>query len=130
MRPTPWLLAEPHRIQSSGYESRYGDSFGAFRIPCALKGVRVRLNVLAVSGEVSRKDFGAEYAWDHVSVSTERRIPLWAEMAFIKYVFWLPEETVMQLHVPTKQHINDHPFTLHLWRPLLVEIPLPPSGDV
>lgn len=128
MRPTPWLLAEPHRIQMGGYESRYGDSYGAFCIPCRATGRT--LNVLAQDGRNSREDLGDAWAWDHVSVSTEKRIPLWAEMAFVKDVFWLPEETVMQLHVPTKQHINVHPFTLHLWRPLLVEIPLPPSGAV
>lgn len=130
MRPTPWLLAEPHRIRPPGYESRYGDNFGAFRIPCALEGVRVQLIVLAADGNVSRDHLGDAHAWDHVSVSTEKRTPTWGEMDFIRNIFWLPEETVMQLHVPAKQHVNIHQYTLHLWMPLLVPVPLPPIEAV
>jgi hypothetical protein len=36
----------------------------------------------------------------------------------------------MQVHVPASEHINIHPYTLHLWRPLLLEIPRPPQGAV
>ena len=130
MRPTPWLLAEPHRITMPGHQSRYGDSYGAFRIPCALKGVRVWLNVLAQDGRNSREDLGDAWAWDHVSVSTERRTPTWGEMDFIKDIFWLPGEAVVQFHVPKSEHINCHPFTLHLWKCLLTDFPRPPSSAV
>jgi hypothetical protein len=128
MRPTPWLLVEPYRIQPVGYESREGDPFGAFRLPYPPTGAT--LNVLAVSGEVSRADLGDAHAWDHVSVSTERRTPNWQEMCFVKRIFWADDETVMQLHVPAAEHINAHPYTLHLWMPLLVPIPRPPQGAV
>ena len=34
----------------------------------------------------------------------------------------------MQLHLPVKEHINYHPYCLHIWRPLLqVKIPRPPN---
>jgi hypothetical protein len=128
MRPTPWLLAEPYRIQPAGYESHYGDSFGAFRIPYPKTGAV--LHALAQDGRNARADLGDEWAWDHVSVSTQRRTPNWAEMCFIKSLFWGEDETVMQLHVPASEHINMHNFTLHLWRPLLLEIPRPPQGTV
>jgi hypothetical protein len=128
MRPTPWLLAEPYRIQFAGYESAYGDAFGAFRLPHPNTGAT--LAVLAVSGEVSRADLGDDHAWDHVSVSTERRTPNWAEMCFVKSIFWGDDETVMQLHVPAAEHINKHPYTLHLWKSLLMPIPRPPQGTV
>ncbi len=65
--------------------------------------------------------------WDHVSVSTKRRCPTWADMEFVKRLFFLPGETAMQLHVPPDDHVNCHPFVLHLWRPNdWREIPRPP----
>jgi hypothetical protein len=70
--------------------------------------------------------------WDHVSVSLETRCPTWAEMSLIHRTFFKPDETAMQLHVPEKDHINTHPFVLHLWRPLskLRKIPLPPKDYI
>jgi hypothetical protein len=37
---------------------------------------------------------------------------------------------VMQLHVATADHINCHPYCLHLWRPHAAAIPLPPKEFV
>jgi hypothetical protein len=68
--------------------------------------------------------------WDHVSVSLEYRCPTWAEMQFIAELFFKPDECAMQLHVPAKDHINQHPFVLHWWRPRLKLIPLPPKSFV
>jgi hypothetical protein len=68
--------------------------------------------------------------WDHVSVSREDRCPTWDEMEAVKRRFFLPHETAMQLHVPEAEHINCHPFCLHLWRPHARAIPLPPSSMV
>jgi len=68
--------------------------------------------------------------WDHVSVSLETRCPTWDEMDFIKRVFFKETETAMQLHVPEADHINIHPFVLHLWRPHLRKIPVPPKDFV
>lgn len=68
--------------------------------------------------------------WEHVSVSRARRCPNWPEMAHIKELFFLETETVMQLHVPSSEHVNDHNYCLHLWRPLNAEIPRPPSWMV
>lgn len=127
MRPTPWLKAEPHRIVAVGaYESRPGDSFGAFQIPYN----GTTLLCLVQTGENSRAELGDEYAWDHISVSARKRCPNWFEMSHIKSIFFAEDETVMQLHVPESEHIDLHPYTLHLWRPLLVPIPRPPSGAV
>ena len=65
--------------------------------------------------------------WDHVSVAREKRPPNWHEMSFIHRLFFKDDETVMQLHVPTKDHINIHENVLHLWRPHDQAIPLPPK---
>ena len=64
--------------------------------------------------------------WDHISVSRKNRVPNWAEMSYIHRIFFNDDETAMQLHVPVSQHVNNHPFVLHLWRPHAVAIPLPP----
>ena len=42
-------------------------------------------------------------------------------------LFFKPEEVCFQLHVSSGEHINNHPYCLHIWRPLDREIPLPPG---
>lgn len=64
--------------------------------------------------------------WDHISVSTQHRIPTWEEMCKIKALFFEPEEVVMQLHPAEANYINFHPHCLHLWRPQNEAIPTPP----
>jgi len=81
---------------------------------------RAEMKVIATTGQ----------DWDHVSVSRTNRTPNWPEMCHIKSLFFTEEETVMQLHVPAADHINCHPYCLHLWRPTKVEIPQPPQAFV
>jgi len=126
MRLTPWNEINQYRAQPPGYESEPLDNFGAFAIP--YRGITLR--VLASSGESGRLAYGHAYAWDHVSVSLPNRCPNWPEMSYIKSLFWRDEETVMQLHVPVSDHLNLHPYCLHLWRPLNERIPMPPSEMV
>ena len=64
-------------------------------------------------------------AWQHVSVSVAGRCPTWDEMCFVKSLFWDPEDCCMQLHPPESEWVNVHPHTLHLWRPIFVELPRP-----
>lgn len=68
--------------------------------------------------------------WDHASISRNDRCPTWEEMEQIKRLFFLPEEIAMQLHVPPADHISLHPYCLHIWRPCVVPVPLPPSWMV
>lgn len=75
------------------------------------------VHVIASSGD----------GWDHVSVACEDRIPSWLLMEAVKRLFFKDDETAMQLHVPPKEHINDNPNVLHLWRPTDVPIPRPPA---
>jgi hypothetical protein len=65
--------------------------------------------------------------WEHVSVSTEHRTPNWAEMCFVKDLFWSEDECVVQFHPPKSQYINCHPYCLHLWKPRGITLPQPPS---
>lgn len=94
----------------------FGDeTCGAFELPSPIDGQP--LLVIASSGG----------GWDHVSVSRTNRCPNWPEMEFIKRRFFRDEETAMQLHVPPADHLNCHPYCLHLWRPQDREIPRPPA---
>lgn len=69
--------------------------------------------------------------WDHVSVSRSDRVPNWGEMEAVKHAFFRDDETAMQLHVPAKDHVNNHEYCLHLWRPNDGrEIPRPPKDYV
>ncbi len=68
--------------------------------------------------------------WDHVSVSRANRCPNWPEMEQIKRLFFKEDEVAMQLHVAPKDHVNVHPYCLHIWRPLEAAIPMPPSSMV
>lgn len=89
---------------------------GAFRVqgPCGAE-----LTIIASDATLS--------PWEHVSVSTNRRAPNWQEMCFVKDLFWDEEECVMQLHPPKSEWVNNHSYCLHLWKPIQVEIPRPPS---
>ena len=89
---------------------------GVFSLPSPRGGVA--LQVVASNG----------YGWDHVSVSLPNRCPNWPEMEHVKRAFFKDDETAMQLHVPPSDHVNYHPYCLHLWRPNDGrEIPRPPA---
>lgn len=68
--------------------------------------------------------------WEHVSVSLRDRCPTWDEMCVVKDIFWDAEITVMQIHPPKSQYVNQHPYCLHLWRPQHNTIPTPPMWMV
>lgn len=94
------------------------DHNGMFLIHCPSSGRD--LAVIASNGD----------GWDHVSVSLKNRCPNWPEMDFVKRLFFEPHECVVQFHVPESDHISLHPYCLHLWRPQMDKIPLPPKEMV
>ena len=69
------------------------------------------------------------YGWEHVSVHMIKegiqKIPTWNEMCLIKDIFWDEEDCVVQYHPKKSEYVNNHPHTLHLWRPTDVELPRP-----
>jgi hypothetical protein len=81
---------------------------------------KTEIHIIATTGD----------GWDHVSVSCQLRTPTWDEMEQVKRLFFKLHETAMQLHVPPHEHVNCHPHTLHLWRPIDVVIPRPPEHMV
>ena len=70
--------------------------------------------------------------WEHVSVTLmhKARVPTWEEMCFVKDLFWSDDETVIQYHPRKMDYVNVHPFCLHLWKPIGVELPMPPKETI
>ena len=65
--------------------------------------------------------------FEHCSVSLPNRCPSWEQMCVMKELFWKDDETCMELHPSKENYINNHPYCLHIWRPINESIPLPPS---
>lgn len=69
--------------------------------------------------------------WEHVSVTPcnkKRKVcPTWEEMCEIKDLFFEPEDRVVQYHPPKSEYVNNHPYCLHLWRPISEKMPFPPK---
>ena len=68
---------------------------------------------------------------EHVSIhaieNKKQETPTWDEMCFVKDIFWDEEDLVVQYHPPKSEYVNNHEHVLHLWRPIGLQIPLPPS---
>jgi len=120
-------LLEPFRIRQGivGTDASY-ERNGFFTFKHGLHELRV-----LVSDGRDWKECGLpEPVWEHVSVSLVDRCPTWEEMQYVKKLFWDDEETVLQIHPPQSRYVNHHPFTLHLWKPIGVELPLPPTKTI
>jgi hypothetical protein len=102
-----------------------GSTCGAFFIPAGVSrnGYSAQDGGLAVIASSSD-------GWDHLSVSGDGRTPFWEEMMLVHRIFMEDWETAYQLHLPKEEHINCHPYTLHLWRPHWGSVPLPPREFV
>ncbi|QSM00747.1 hypothetical protein YerA41_046 [Yersinia phage YerA41] len=68
--------------------------------------------------------------WDHVSVSTPDRCPLWIEMSYVKSLFWDPTDAVVQYHPVESEYVNNHPYCLHMWKNQSQEFVTPPKSLV
>lgn len=87
-------------------------------------------NIPLPSREVASVVISNGGGWEHVSVSLKGRCPRWQEMCYIKSLFWDDEEVVIQYHPKKSEYINLHPYCLHLWKPIGIEIPTPPKEMV
>lgn len=125
MRATPKTNLEPyrHRTGMMGSDASFG-VVGLFDMPTP-RGDYLR--VMSTDGSGGQGELGQ---WEHVSVSRPDRCPTWEEMDYVKDIFWKDDETVLQLHVPKKDLINNHRFCLHMWRHKTMRIPLPPKVAV
>jgi hypothetical protein len=103
MRLSPRV--EEYRLQDGNYRSPKHATFGAFQMPgpCG-----ERLTIIASDG--------LDSGWEHVSVSTGRRVPNWREMCFVKSLFWGDDEWVVQFHPAASDYVNNCSRCLHLWK--------------
>ena len=116
-----FLVPDAYRIRDGvvGSDESAGNN-GAFCLPVGADGRQ--LLIVASDG----------MGWEHVSIHATDGLgtdytPTWDEMCRVKDLFWDPEDVVMQLHPRRSQYVNEHPHTLHLWRPIGIAIPEPPS---
>ena len=121
-------IVEKARVRDGDFGTHPGTRFGAFFIRCKATG---EMLTLIVGDGSDWKECGfSEPIWEHVSVSCERRCPTWQEMAFIKDLFFAPEECVVQFHPPKSKYVNKHQYVLHLWRMIGQNFPMPPIDCV
>lgn len=112
------------RVTNGCYKSTEADGYmGVFRLPYKCGSLYV-----VSSGPMDKFDTKNPLTcWEHVSISHARRCPVWEEMKHVKELFWDDSETVLQFHPPKKDYVNNHPYVLHLWKPVHFEIELPPA---
>jgi len=103
---------DEYRIDGSTDEDR--EFYGCFVIKSKTSGQHLR--IIASTG----------MDWDHISVSMKNRCPNWHEMEQVKRLFFKDDEMCWQYHMKPKDHIDIHPFCLHIWRKNDFEMPLPP----
>ena len=126
---------EAHRVRVGQLASTGSDGLnGAFIIPAR---VVCRTNTTEAMTVISShgRDWAespelGEQPWEHVSASWRDRTPTWAEMCLVKGMFFDRHEVVLQFHPSELEYVNHHKFCLHLWRPIGIPIPIPPSYAV
>lgn len=123
-------VPEAYRVRTGkrGTDASHGNN-GMFILP---KTVRRSFQICIIASDGTDWELNGfpPPAWEHVSASTVLRCPTWEEMCIIKGMFWDGDDVVMQLHPRESQYVNNHPYCLHLWRPVGVEILTPPSLTV
>lgn len=107
-------VPEQYRVRAGRFATSERDGNNGLFL---LGGGRGQLRVIASDG----------VGWEHVSVSRSHQIPSWLEMAAVKQLFWGPDAVVVEYHVAAKDHVNVAANCLHLWRPIGLEMPCPPS---
>ncbi|SRR5258708_24705676 len=127
MRPMPDQRLEEFRRPDIEREIHGGTGLGTGSGCFVVRHESSVLRVIAADAASWLEEKMPGEPWEHVSVSLDHRCPTWEEMCLVKDLFWLPEETVMQLHPPQSRWINNYAYCLHLWRPCGATIPLPPD---
>lgn len=56
--------------------------------------------------------------WAHISVARQNRIPSYKDLAEVKDLFVGPDRYALQVFAPASEHVNLHPYCLHLWVPM------------
>lgn len=57
---------------------------------------------------------GSEEVWRHASISWAHEMPKYAHLTMLHRAVW-PNGWAYQVFAPPSDHINIHPYALHLW---------------
>lgn len=83
---------------------------------------------------VTRKRYWCKFTsalgWEHVAVSPQPqrgKTAEWDVMCKIKDIFWEEEECCIEYHPRKSQYVNNNETCLHIWKPLNIELPEPPT---
>jgi hypothetical protein len=110
------------------YHSEPGDRHGLFKLRCPATN---RWLTVLVGSSDGWEEMGLLLpAWDHVSVSGQLRTPDWDEMRWVAEQFFEDDECLVQFRPARADYIDCHPHTLHWWRMVGVEFPVPPKQCV
>lgn len=77
-------------------------------LQCMRTGVRV----------IASWDFYGGQRWMHVSLSRQSKLPSYADICRVKEEIIGKEKKAIQVHPPESEHVNIHPYCLHLWSPI------------
>ena len=115
-------VPEQYRLQSGIFATDQWDGRnGMFVIPNPFtRNNKPELQVMSSDGK----------GWEHVSVSLRFRSPTWEEMCKVRLLFWDDNDVVIQYHPAKNNYVNNHPYCLHLWRPVGIELLKPPEDLV
>lgn len=89
----------------------------ALKLPCSKEEFieATKGQVLTIAKGDLRIIIGVEDGKWHISLSTASRLPIYAEMKYLRYEL-LPDDCYMAMIFPPKaEFVNVHEFTLHLW---------------
>jgi hypothetical protein len=87
----------PHPMVMNYYE-RIGDKLAVIVSACKWPG-----------------DPQPDRVWLHVSMSRKNKLPTYQDMAEVKELFVGKERKALQIFAEESQHVNIHPYCLHLW---------------
>lgn len=79
-----------------------------------VRAVRSRASGLAVIETLHRERDGRR--WHHISVSRRGRMPSYDDLQLVRRLFIGETVECYQVFPPKDRWVNEHPFTLHLWR--------------
>lgn len=133
MRAKFGFTVETGRLKRGRLASAEGDRNGAF----VLQRNNYCVHIIVSDGSNWKMNLPGE-PFEHVSVRAHTHAnceigggtPPWSIMQWVKTLFFEDSETVMQVHPPEKDYVNTHPDVLHLWRPTVTPILLPPREAV
>jgi hypothetical protein len=86
------------------------------------------LFLVPLEGDMWKVMISDQGGWKHLSISNAQRkiMPSWNIMCRVKDAFFGDDEQCIQYHPAKEDYINDHPWCLHLWKPLDEPLPKPP----